>query len=112
MWRAAVDCAGRSRLPRCRAAGRDAAAAEPHAAADAGVDAAAQTAPGDRTDDRAHERRGLLARNWLKGAIGDAMHAVLRGAGHNLRPILAHLRVLLLALLGLLLMQRITSAVG
>jgi hypothetical protein len=23
-------------------------------------------------------------RNWLKGALGDAMHAVLCGAGHNL----------------------------
>lgn len=25
---------------------------------------------------------GLLARNWLKGSDGDAMHAALRGAGH------------------------------
>jgi len=40
---------------------------------------------------------GLLGRNWLKGALGDAMHAVLCGAGHNLRMILAHLRVLWLA---------------
>jgi transposase, IS5 family len=37
---------------------------------------------------------GLLDWNWLKGALGDAMHAVLCGAGHNLRMILAHLRVL------------------
>jgi transposase, IS5 family len=37
---------------------------------------------------------GLLGRNWLKGSLGDAMHAVLCGAGHNLRMILAHLRVL------------------
>ena len=37
---------------------------------------------------------GLLDRNWLKGALGDAMHAILCGAGHNLRMILAHLRVL------------------
>ncbi|MCE2914592.1 MAG: IS5 family transposase [Rubrivivax sp.] len=37
---------------------------------------------------------GLLGRNWLKGTLGDAMHAVLCGAGHNLRMILAHLRVL------------------
>ena len=37
---------------------------------------------------------GLLDRNWLKGALGDAMHAVLRGEGHNLRMILAHLRAL------------------
>ena len=43
---------------------------------------------------------GLLDRNWLKGAIGDAMHAVLCGAGHNLRMILAHLRVFYCALFG------------
>lgn len=43
---------------------------------------------------------GLLNRNWLKGALGDAMHAVLCGAGHNLRMILAHLRVLYYALVG------------
>jgi len=42
---------------------------------------------------------GLLARNWLKGSQGDAIHAVLCGAGHNLRLILAHLRVLFLALI-------------
>lgn len=40
---------------------------------------------------------GLLARNWLKGEVGDALHAVLCGAGHNLRMILAHLRVLFVA---------------
>ena len=45
---------------------------------------------------------GLLGRNWLKGSLGDAMHALLCGAGHNLRMILAHLRVLYFALLGLL----------
>ena len=42
---------------------------------------------------------GLPARNWLKGRDADAIHAVLCGAGHNLRLILAHLRVLLLALI-------------
>jgi len=47
---------------------------------------------------------GLLGRNWLKGASGDAMHAVLCGAGHNLRMVLAHLRVLLLSFIGLLAM--------
>jgi IS5 family transposase len=31
---------------------------------------------------------GRLARNPLKGAIGDALHAVLCGAGHNLQLIL------------------------
>jgi len=45
------------------------------------------------------ETDGLLARNWLRGTTGDAIHAVLCGAGHNLRLILAHLRVLLLALI-------------
>lgn len=45
---------------------------------------------------------GLLDRNWLKGALGDAMHAILCGAGHNLRMILAHLRVLYFALVALL----------
>jgi len=43
---------------------------------------------------------GLLDRNWLKGSLGDAMHALLCGAGHNLRMILAHLRVLYCALVG------------
>jgi IS5 family transposase len=37
---------------------------------------------------------GLLGKNWLKGADGDALHALLCGAGHNLRMILRHLRVL------------------
>ncbi|MBQ0960875.1 IS5 family transposase [Ideonella sp. 4Y11] len=41
---------------------------------------------------------GLLGKNWLKGADGDALHALLCGAGHNLRMILRHLRVLCLAL--------------
>ena len=36
---------------------------------------------------------GKLGRNWLKGALGDAMHAVLCGAGHNLRMILRKLRL-------------------
>ncbi|MGF6537310.1 hypothetical protein OKW32_000596 [Paraburkholderia youngii] len=36
---------------------------------------------------------GKLDRNWLKGALGDAMHAVLCGAGHNLRMILRTLRL-------------------
>lgn len=37
---------------------------------------------------------GKLDRKWLKGALGDAMHAVLCGAGHNLRMILRKLRLL------------------
>lgn len=47
---------------------------------------------------------GLLGRNWLKGADGDALHALLCGAGHNLRMILRHLRVLYCVLFGLIAM--------
>lgn len=36
---------------------------------------------------------GRFARNPLKGALGDALHAVMCGAGHNLRLILAALRL-------------------
>lgn len=36
---------------------------------------------------------GRLARNPLKGQLGDAIHAVMCGAGHNLRLILAALRL-------------------
>jgi IS5 family transposase len=47
---------------------------------------------------------GKLDCNWLKGALGDAMHAVLCGAGHNLRMILRKLRIpyalILIAMLG------------
>jgi IS5 family transposase len=35
-----------------------------------------------------------LARNWLKGTLGDRLHAVLCGVGHNLRMILRKLRLL------------------
>ncbi len=52
---------------------------------------------------------GLLDRNWLQGALGDAMHAVLCGAGHNLRMILARLRALYCALIGLLALARMLS---
>ncbi|QET91485.1 IS5 family transposase [Roseomonas mucosa] len=45
---------------------------------------------------------GRLARCALKGTIGDALHAVLCGCGHNIRKILAHLRALLTALLAAL----------
>lgn len=37
---------------------------------------------------------GRLRRNWLKGADGDAFHALLCGCGHNLRMILRKLRLL------------------
>ncbi|MEO9101768.1 MAG: IS5 family transposase, partial [Burkholderiaceae bacterium] len=36
---------------------------------------------------------GRLARNPLKGSLGDALHAVMCGAGHNIRLILAKLRL-------------------
>ena len=36
---------------------------------------------------------GRLRRNWLKGSLGDALHAVLCGAGYNLRMILRALRL-------------------
>jgi IS5 family transposase len=37
---------------------------------------------------------GLLGRNFLKGMQGDAQNALLCGAGHNMRKILAKLRLL------------------
>lgn len=50
---------------------------------------------------------GRLNRNPLKGALGDALHAVLCGAGHNIRLLLsllrlfvAHLLTVMLATLG------------
>ena len=43
---------------------------------------------------------GHLGRNFLKGVAGDAMNALLCGAGHNLRKILARLRALLCLLTG------------
>lgn len=43
---------------------------------------------------------GLLGRSFLKGMQGDAIHALLCGAGHNLRKILARLRALLCLLGG------------
>jgi IS5 family transposase len=36
---------------------------------------------------------GLLGRNYLKGELGDALHAILCGAGHNIRMILRRLRI-------------------
>ncbi len=48
------------------------------------------------------KNEGRLRRNWLKGTLGDALHAVLCGAGHNLRMILRAIRLffdLFLALL-------------
>jgi len=36
---------------------------------------------------------GLMRRNYLKGELGDALHAILCGAGHNIRLILRQLRI-------------------
>jgi IS5 family transposase len=36
---------------------------------------------------------GRLSRNPLKGALGDALHAVLCGAGHNIRLLIKKLRL-------------------
>jgi len=44
---------------------------------------------------------GLLGRNFLKGMKGDAINAVLCGAGHNLRKILARIRALLYLFIGM-----------
>ena len=52
---------------------------------------------------------GRLARNFLKGVEGDAMNALLCGAGHNLRKILKRLR-LLCARLGITIEQFFSPA--
>jgi len=41
---------------------------------------------------------GLLGRNFFKGMQGNAINAVLCGAGHNLRKILARIRLHCLAI--------------
>lgn len=53
---------------------------------------------------------GRLARNFLKGIEGDAMNALLCGAGHNMRKILKKLR-LLCAQLGIKLQQLLNNAI-
>jgi IS5 family transposase len=44
---------------------------------------------------------GLLERNHLKGAAGDAINAILVAAGHNLRLLIAWLAALLRAICSL-----------
>jgi IS5 family transposase len=44
---------------------------------------------------------GLLERNHLKGAAGDAINAILVAAGHNLRPLIAWFAALLRAVCSL-----------
>jgi transposase, IS5 family len=51
-----------------------------------------------------------LDRNWLKGALGDAIPAVLCGAGHNLRMILRKLPLFYAFFLVALLTIRMTDA--
>ena len=51
------------------------------------------------------------ARNPLKGALGDALHAVMCGAGHSLRLILAALR-LCCARFGLSVQEIITALIA
>jgi transposase, IS5 family len=46
---------------------------------------------------------GKLDGNWLKDALGDAMHAVQCGAGHNLPMILRRLRLFCVFILAALL---------
>ncbi len=53
---------------------------------------------------------GRLGRNFLKGIAGDAMNALLCGAGHNLRKILRRL-ALLCARFGVSLNQLLTSKI-
>jgi IS5 family transposase len=45
---------------------------------------------------------GRLSRCLLKGAIGDAIFAVLNACGHNIRKILAHLRAWLACIIAVL----------
>lgn len=45
---------------------------------------------------------GHLGRCYLKGAAGDAANAILTAVGHNLRLILAWLRILLCLILAAL----------
>ena len=47
---------------------------------------------------------GLMGRNHLLGKVGDAMNAILCGAGQNLRMILKQLRLLFVSILGWLLL--------
>lgn len=53
---------------------------------------------------------GRLSRNWLQGVEGDAIHAVLCGAGHNLRMILRALRLLYVQIIATL-MGRVCEVV-
>ena len=55
---------------------------------------------------------GLLERNHLAGAQGDAINAILVGAGHNLRLLLAWLRRLLSLLCAIILLMIASENTG
>ena len=55
---------------------------------------------------------GKLSRNWLKGQLGDAVHAILCGAGHNIRLLLRHLRYFLVLIWALNLCFRDSKKAG
>lgn len=48
------------------------------------------------------KNEGLLRRNWLRGSLGNALHALLRGAGHNFRMLLRKLLLFRARILSLL----------
>lgn len=50
-----------------------------------------------------------MDRNWLKGQLGDAMHAVLCACGYNLRLLLRHLAYLFVQLWAALLVSKLIS---
>ncbi len=50
-----------------------------------------------------------MERNWLKGAIGDAIHAVLCACGYNLRLLLRHLALLFARIWAVMLAIKINS---
>ena len=52
---------------------------------------------------------GRLGRNFLKGEAGDAINALLCGAGHNLRKILRQLALLCAHIWQMLLRLRLQS---
>ena len=52
-----------------------------------------QAAQRDRAEIGHMKTDGRLGRNPLKGALGDALHAVMCGAGHNIRLLLKKLRL-------------------
>lgn len=54
---------------------------------------------------------GKFDRNWVKGALGDALHAALCGVGYNLQMILGKLWLLCVFVLAALTNGRIAADV-